>query len=553
MAKSKHSNDEEYLDYVADAFCHEAKKETDKYAIAALAIGAGIWGLSSNMVAGLAAGAGILIYSDRAVRASNRALQLIEQSHIAAPFLPKDKLKDFEQKFGKELCLEQMKQAHERGVPMEEHAEELLFQEFPELQPKLLKGAASALPPGNSFPVVDLADTMGRSLKPTIISAMPRSGKGVLVANAWRAAKRHHPGLKVYVIDPKAHPDERGYWEGCDRVLAKRFDQIPVNCPDTIAEVEAFIDEWRNDPAPKKLLIFDEQVLAEAKLPKWYREYVPALAKAEGSSGETYHRYLWLVMQSPLVKDIGLSSGSRSIFVFCALAVNRQVEGMNPQAWMNSAKSSGFIPSIPATNQFEGSPRGTLVYSSLLGNWVALPEYPVPQPSPQPVVSPNLVQPIPQPTISENLVQPIPQPGVEKIPFVPMQPVTVLNAEPELTPWQRTEAELNKQVKAIVAKFKSGELPEEFKAELQDQIPQLKQLIADQREDLLRIILLSIERGYIKARHVQQTRKKCFENIKPEGIRGLFNELDELGIGEVIGDDEQAGYRVFSTDEREAA
>lgn len=154
----------------------------------------------------------------------------------------------------------------------------------------------------------------------------------------------------------------------------------------------------------------------EAKLPKWYREYVPALAKAEGSSGETYHRYLWLVMQSPLVKDIGLSGGSRSIFVFCALATNRQVDGMNPMAWMSSAKSSGFIPSIPTAGQFEVSPRGTLCYSSLIGGWIALPEYPVPAPKtfppPPPPKRVDRFNPIEPPQISANLVQPLQQPQV---------------------------------------------------------------------------------------------------------------------------------------------
>ncbi len=559
------TKNEEYIDYLTDAFCHEAKKENDKFAIAAFAVGAGIWGFSGNMIAGLAVGGCILLYSDRSVRNSNRALQFMEQTRVAAPFLPPDKFRDFERQFGREFCLQQLRQAHEYGVPMQGTSEEFLFKHCPELEQHPLKDAnvpPSQLPPGEGLPVVDLADTMGRSLKPTIISAMPRSGKGILVANAWRAAKRHHPGLRVYVIDPKAHPNESGYWNGCDRVLSKRFDQIPVNCPDTIAEIEAFIDEWRNDPAPKKLLIFDEQVLAESKLPKWYREYVPALAKSEGSAGETYHRYLWLVMQSPLVKDIGLSGGSRSIFAFCAIATNRQADGMNPQAWMTSAKSSGFIPSIPTDQQFEASPRGALCYSSLLGNWIALPEYPVPSPViAAPAVSPNLVQPIPQPdivTVSDDgtkLIELYPVMGGHEftrlVDHIRQDQQQTATPQPE-DPWDRTKAELEKQVKSIVAKFQSGELPSELKRDLQDSLPSIKQLVSDRREDLLRIILLSMEKGYIKARHVQQTRKKCFEGINPDRIRALFNELDERGIGEMIGDDDQAGYRAFSTDERES-
>ena len=129
----QHQQNEEYLDYLAEAFCTEAKKENDKLAIAALAAGATVWGLSGNMIAGIALGGCILLYSDKSVRASNRALMAIEKTQLAAPFLKGDSFQDFRRTFGNELVLEQLRMAHEYGLPMQPDAEEYLYKEHPEL------------------------------------------------------------------------------------------------------------------------------------------------------------------------------------------------------------------------------------------------------------------------------------------------------------------------------------------------------------------------------------------------------------------------------------
>ena len=119
---------EEYYDYVAEAFATECKKDTDKLAIASVAIGGAIWAMSGNAIAGLAVGAGILVYSDRAIRQSNRALEFIQKNHVAAPFLPPDRLRDFEQTFGRETAVAQLKQAQDYGLRIAPAAEDCLEQ-----------------------------------------------------------------------------------------------------------------------------------------------------------------------------------------------------------------------------------------------------------------------------------------------------------------------------------------------------------------------------------------------------------------------------------------
>ena len=57
---------------------------------------------------------------------------------------------------------------------------------------------------------IDIVSEMSLRISNTIIVGIPGSGKGVLVSNAVREAKKKHPNLKVFVIDPKADPKETG-------------------------------------------------------------------------------------------------------------------------------------------------------------------------------------------------------------------------------------------------------------------------------------------------------------------------------------------------------
>ena len=237
------------------------------------------------------------------------------------------------------------------------------------IAPPAVVSTATAIELAHRIPLVNLAQQIGVELKPTIFSAMPRVGKGMLVAYAWRYAKIAHPDLEVWVIDPKAHPSESGYWHGVDRIWRKPIDQYSVNDQTIASEIEAFVEAWRQSPTRPKLLIFDEQVLVKARLPHWYEGYVPSLMLTESSSGEPDRRYLWAITQSPLVGDMGLSGGNRSSFLFCAIGRPHTV------AHLESAKKSGFVPSVPAAADYSASPVEVLAYYSARGNWIALPRY----------------------------------------------------------------------------------------------------------------------------------------------------------------------------------
>lgn len=223
-------------------------------------------------------------------------------------------------------------------------------------------------------PTPSIVEFMASRLKPTIITAKPRTGKGVIVSNAWKKAKELNPDLTVWVIQPKPHPTEMGYWQGCDRLWAKMIENYGIDDDRIAEELEEFILQWRQQQNRPTLLIIDELVKLEAVLPKWYRRIIPSLMKVESSSGETDQRYLWAITQSPLVSDLGLSGGNRSAFDLLALT--------SPETQDHLSSLQRSYPNIPNIIQarLKSYPRQSAYYHSAIGEWLEVPIYPVPSP-----------------------------------------------------------------------------------------------------------------------------------------------------------------------------
>lgn len=225
-----------------------------------------------------------------------------------------------------------------------------------------------------SLQIVDLPTAMGRSLHPTIISAKPRVGKGMVIQSAWRAAKKAHPGITVYVIDPKPHPSESAYWEGVDRYWGRMVEDFPVNDEALATELTELIHEWRAQGNRPTLLIIDELVKLEAVLPKWYKDFLISTMKVEASSGETDKRFLWAIAQSPQVKDLGLTGGSRAVFDFLTLQRADSVDhAERVKASINAIKT------IPSADEFASIPSGVAFWHSRCNQWGGVPVLEVPK------------------------------------------------------------------------------------------------------------------------------------------------------------------------------
>ena len=232
----------------------------------------------------------------------------------------------------------------------------------------------------------DVAAVIAHTLKPLILTARPRVGKGILTAQAIAQAKQQH-GVSVWVIQPKPAPGELGYWKQADRFLGFYLEDYEIDDPAIAEQLTTFFKEWRASPHRPTILIIDELVKIKAMQPTWYKKFLLPQCVVEGSSGETDHRFLWLITVSPLVGDLGMSGGNRSVFDIMTLQT--VVTRDHRESFKKSVAS---LEALPSDEQFKISPVGTLVFHSAIGLWAAVPSYPVPQILPSDRLCPEIAR-----------------------------------------------------------------------------------------------------------------------------------------------------------------
>ena len=232
-------------------------------------------------------------------------------------------------------------------------------------------------PQADSYRVGNPAAILAQRLRPTLISANPRVGKGLTIAHAYRQAQAN--GAAVWVIQPKHHPKEHGYWEAADNVLGFMADSL-----ETKDDIEAmqeqmgeFIFAWRQIPQRPKVLIIDELAMLKVTFKAWYESFLKPQLVMELSSGETDDRALWAMTQSSLVGDIGVSGGMRATFDLLTL------QTPTSQGHLESLRASDkTIPAIddPAIYERSFSPKQAVFYHSALDEWLPMVAYEVPNP-----------------------------------------------------------------------------------------------------------------------------------------------------------------------------
>ncbi|MBD2428673.1 hypothetical protein [Phormidium sp. FACHB-1136] len=233
---------------------------------------------------------------------------------------------------------------------------------------------------GDSYRVGNPAAILAQRLRPTLIAANPRVGKGLTVAHAYRQAQA--AGAAVWVIQPKYHPKEHWYWEAADNVLGFMADSLETK-EDIEAmqeEMQQFIFAWRQIPQRPKVLIVDELAMLKTTFKTWYESFLKPQLVMELSSGETDDRALWAMTQSSLVGDIGVSGGMRATFDLLTL------QTPTSQGHLESLRASDkTIPAIddPAIYERSFSPKKAVFYHSALPEWLPMVAYEVPELSPK--------------------------------------------------------------------------------------------------------------------------------------------------------------------------
>jgi hypothetical protein len=246
-----------------------------------------------------------------------------------------------------------------------------------EIQPIAPGVAASPSMQHIVSPVWNPAQDLGENPQSALIVGVPGAGKGVTVSVAVRVLKERNPNLKVFVIDPKASPKERGYWES----IADDYRCFSLkNCEDPdegAAWLLRCMDAFRRLPGPK-LCIFDELMtaateleLADSKLkalPK-LKKFVVGLV----GQGDSEAEWLWAMTQSPQVKDLGMSGGVRANLRVIGLVSPKNMTAV--EALVSTQlipKPDGGMDELRAI--MAASPVGRAVFDGKIARWLPMPK-----------------------------------------------------------------------------------------------------------------------------------------------------------------------------------
>ncbi|MBD2054797.1 hypothetical protein H6F88_01950 [Oculatella sp. FACHB-28] len=265
------------------------------------------------------------------------------------------------------------------ATPVDETTEALeqIF-ELPDesVEPQTQTSAIATVRPAAAV-TSDLVEMMSRQLKSTIIAAPPRTGKGVLVANAGRRLLKYRPDVEIWLVDPKNEPSEAHYWSFVDLDKRLHFDLRDFSID--VARVEGLLEEFQQrfnaSTAATKLLIVDEFVSLNKMLDSKVMGLLKSRLVAISSSGETgtdgKGRFTWIVTQSPNATDIGFGTKSLRSSFSSVLLFSSQTASI-----VDSAVGTGFCPKLETAARHKLlAPTGRAFYYSRGDRWAALPKY----------------------------------------------------------------------------------------------------------------------------------------------------------------------------------
>ncbi|MUH00343.1 hypothetical protein F7734_51965 [Scytonema sp. UIC 10036] len=218
---------------------------------------------------------------------------------------------------------------------------------------------------------ISIIDEMTDSITNSLIIGAPRSGKGMLVSNALREAKRKHPGLKVFVIDPKASVREVGYWDGVADVV-KRYPC--ENQPDEVivSWVEKCFDDYYEFVGEngRTLLFLDEGVAVGSAAERLKNPLIQNKITSIASLGDESGKNIWIASQSPFVNGLGIKLSASSQMLVVAI-VNQNNIGMFKQWARSSILAKTSVDELALLINNSDCKRA--VYFGKTGKWYSMP------------------------------------------------------------------------------------------------------------------------------------------------------------------------------------
>lgn len=411
------------IEAIADEYLSGTVKSSALPLLGGVGIGLYVGSVSTLPIVGAIAGGGLVYQAISGAIEKGRNAQYIKDAGIIAPFLKEHDLLAYADLVGVDAVVAEVNQAYQDQQKVSPAARRFMRQMGQPLRRRTIAHYVNALqaetpatiestnqknalsqvaypqtttqktsqevgPAQDASPiisrdVVDVAGGLAGRFRPSVITARPRVGKSLMVSAAMALLKQH--GVTIWVIQPKPSPQELAYWKHADRFLGFWAESLPQDDEAMIDRMTTFIQEWRSQVHRPTLLFIDEGLMLEAKFPKWFKNDFKAQIVVEGSSGETDKRILWVATQSPLVTDLGLTTGKRSAFDLVTL---QKADTTDHAHMVRSSYKS--IEAIPDRSDFAASPVGSMIYHSAVGLWCAVPQLPLPTITPTDQLCPEL-------------------------------------------------------------------------------------------------------------------------------------------------------------------
>lgn len=336
-------------------------------------------------------------------QAINKNEIAITQYGCVAHALKGDKLHQFRNQVGVEEVIRQVSWAKENGYPVTHDALDILEINH-DLSKRYLPPSTSplsVLPPtltgGKDVvkyqPVVnssvntevikfdedpgDLAKSMAKDLKNSLIIGVPGVGKDYFVSNALQWVRNLHPNCKVFFIDPKDDPKETGYFEGKVDYLFRL--NICECSPDFVYRwVQKSLKVYDDFDAGTgiKLLVFNELAATNRTLSNVKGALNWLISKMVGysSSGDSRGIKIWGMSQNAHNSGIGFDGGSKSIFTPYVIISESQLSASEQVLKAQIIPSDKHLRSDQLKNLCQRSPVRRAIFHGGLNSWFPLPE-----------------------------------------------------------------------------------------------------------------------------------------------------------------------------------
>jgi hypothetical protein len=319
----------------------------------------------------------------------------IEKYGYVAHCLKGNDLRDFREQFGDDEAFRQIEWAKDRGFWVSGDAED--FADTFNIIPTLQKGNAFAAKPELQTVASSLGTSTYQQLASTVevydryadskINIIPEmteritnlfivglggSGKGMLLANALREVKRSHPTKKIFLVNGKDDPKERGYFDGI--VDIHKALHCESAKPQTVAAwFESCIDEYDQFAVINNgaLLVIDEGTIIGARLKTakctLLADKLIGITSCGGSSGKN----IWFVAQTPYVGANGSDLSGISQLTPIAIVSKNNLAVLD--TW-KSARLFKKFDSDEIAELVQQSECDRAVYFGKTAEWYSMPE-----------------------------------------------------------------------------------------------------------------------------------------------------------------------------------